>query len=196
VIFFALLVYAAYQAFPSTEETPLLQLAGWPSVAAFCAVALWVIAAAANLKWLAVIIIFVAALSLIVPFAARPGIVANAARRTRMLVAWPLALLAGWLTIASFLNLITVFTARGIAPGPIPAPIWGLAGMAAAVAVALGMVARTWLWPFAVPVAWGLVGVFSAEQADGDNLMAMLALGLAFLTAVGAALILVAVRKR
>lgn len=196
VIYLYLLVYGVYQLLPRTRPSPLLNLLGWPSLTALLGITAWIVAAAANAQWVSVFLIFLSALVLITPMLSRPGVISGAGLRRRMLIAWPLALLAGWLSIASILNLITVLTAQGIAPGSIPRVVWAAAGMIIAAVVAVGFAAWTRLWIFAVPVAWGLVGVFSASEVDNEPFTAILALGLAFAVAVMTALTLVRVATK
>ena len=62
--------------------------------------------------------------------------------------------------------------------------------MIVAVVAALLVTARTRVWTYPVPIAWGLVGVFFAERSEGDDVLAFSALAAAFLIAIGAAVML------
>lgn len=187
LIYLALIVYAVWQALPRTPEGPLLRRVGWPSAVALAGITLWIVAAAADWKWGSVAIITLAGLAATVPLLQPGRELADAGRRPRLLAAWPLALLGGWLTIAAPVNLLTVLTSQGLIQPP--ALAWALGAVALVAAAALAIVWRTGLWIFAAPVAWGLVGVFAAEQAEGDAALAFAALAAAFVTAVGAALL-------
>lgn len=187
LIYLALIAYAVWQALPRTPERPLVRCLGWPSAIALAGINLWIVAAAADWEWGSVAIIFLAGLAAVVPLLQAEPELAEAGTRPRLLAAWPLALLGGWLTIAAPVNLLTVLTSQGLIQPP--GLIWALAAVVLVAGAALAVVWRTGLWIYAAPVAWGLVGVFAAEQAEGDAPLAFAALAAAFVTAVGAALL-------
>jgi hypothetical protein len=90
--------------------------------------------------------------------------------RDRWLTVWPLSLLAGWLTIAAPVNLITVATGNGDLPAALSPTLWAVI---AVVAVSLAAVLVTWrirTLAYGLPVSWGLVGVFVAEQSRNSVL--------------------------
>jgi hypothetical protein len=135
---------------------------GWPSVAAMAGCGAWLIAAAVDAKWATVAIIVVSALALGVPLLKRYPV---QHRIEFWLVAAPLSLLAGWLTVASALNLLTVLTSYGIIT-PETAPVWAAGGIVVVLLVGAGLALRAKNWVYPLPVAWGLAGVAVAEQAD------------------------------
>lgn len=163
VIYAWLIVYAVHQAMPRTQETPLLHLFGWPSAVAALGCGLWIAAAAANAKLATVAIIFISAGALLRPMLQHAGFVAAAQGRERLFVLWPLGLLAGWLTIASALNLLTVLTAEGVI-SPLTALGWANGGIVVVAATGLYVTYRTRLPAYPIPIAWGLVAVFVAER--------------------------------
>ncbi|MGE3177579.1 MAG: hypothetical protein AB7O32_08920 [Vicinamibacterales bacterium] len=162
VIYAALLVYAVYQLVPGWSRDSTLERFGWPSAAAMLAVGLWLVAAGANWRWATVALIVVAALAVSAPLASS---LEGIGRRDRLLIVTPLALLAGWLTIASGLNAITVLTAEGLVSTG-TATWWALGGLAASVAVTLIVFVRGHALAYPVPVIWGLIAVFVAERGD------------------------------
>ena len=189
VIYGWLVVYAVYQALPATTENESLRRIGWPSFYALAGIGLWVVASAADWEWATVAIIFASLIVLLVPLIQNAKLFWSDSIRRRALIAWPLALLAGWLTVASLVNLITVITSQDlIAPGA--GPVWALGAIGLAALTALLVTARTRLWPYPVPIAWGLIGVFFAGRTDGQNLIAFSALGAALLIVIGVTLIL------
>jgi len=105
------------------------------------------------------------------------------------LITWPLSLLTGWLTIASIVNLLTVLTSQGLID-PSAGPFWALGAVGIAALSALFITARTRLWTYPVPIAWGLIGVFFAGRTDGNDLVAFAALGAAAVIVIGTTLIL------
>lgn len=189
VIYGWIAVYAVYQALPTTTETESLRRLGWPSFVAFAGIGLWVVASAANAQWASVAIIFASLLVLLMPLIQNAKLFWSDSIRRRALIAWPLALLAGWLTIASIVNLLTVMTSQDlIAKGT--GPVWSLGAIGLAALVALFVTARTRLWTYPVPIAWGLIGVFFAGRTDGNDLQAFAALGAAILIVISTTLIL------
>lgn len=189
LIYLAMLAHGVWQALPGTPESPLLRRFGWPSAAALAGISLWIVASAADAQWASVIIIFASALALLAPLLSGAAELAAAGPRQRVGIAWPLALLAGWLTIASVVNLVTVLTSQGLLPGSPGPQAWGVMAVVAVAGFAAWVTWRTRLWIYALPIVWGLVGAFAAEQAEGDNLLAFTALAAAFALAVAAALL-------
>ncbi|PSJ19247.1 hypothetical protein CVH10_23850, partial [Halomonas sp. ND22Bw] len=76
---------------------------GLPSAVAFFGIGFWIIVAAMNLKAASVGVIFASLIALLLPLLAVSGHIRplRLMDRERMLVVWPLAALAGWLTVAA-----------------------------------------------------------------------------------------------
>jgi hypothetical protein len=188
LIYAALFAYAVYQTLPRTPATPFLRRLAWPSLLAFLGIGAWIFAAAYDAEWLTIALIVGSAAVLIVPLAAAGPTQDDASNRERWLAAYPLALLAGWLSIASAVNILTVLTGNGQLPSALPPMAWAVGAIVIVALVALWVLARTRLWIFAVPIIWGLAGAFSAERAKGDLPLAWTALGVALLLAVAASM--------
>lgn len=168
LIYIGILAYAIRQALPQTGESPLLGRMGLPSAVAFFGIGFWIIVAALNLKAASVGVIFASLIALLLPMLAVSGHI-RALRmfdRERILLVWPLAALAGWLTVAAPLNLITTATAFNALPAALSPDLWAIVAIVAVTVVALAVTAvlRTLAYP--LPTAWGLLGAFVAEQAD------------------------------
>ncbi|RZJ18651.1 MAG: hypothetical protein EON91_04275 [Brevundimonas sp.] len=196
LIYLGLLAYAVRQALPQTGESAFLNRFGWPSVVTFIGIGLWIVAASMNLKAASVIIIFASLIALLAPLLAWSGTIRalGSTERDRWLGAWPLAALAGWLTIASPLNLITVATAYDALPAALSPTGWAIAAIVVVTLVAIAVTARLRLMAYPLPIAWGLIGAFVAEQERNPTL-GFIALGAALLIVV-AAVILVFRLKR
>src|SRR5690606_32007776 len=110
----------------------------------------------------------------------------TASLRDRLLILWPLAALAGWLTVASAINILTVLTAEGFI-GPETALTAGLIGIAVVLVVAVLVLRASRMPVYGLPIAWGLVAVWVAERGD-NPLAAFAALGAAILVLVAAGL--------
>lgn len=166
VIYLAVLIYAVRQVLPSTGESELLTRLGWPSVLAFLGIGWWIVAAAFDWEIGTIVLIFGSLLALLVPLLANARTIRALPRWDveRWTVVWPLALLAGWLGIAAPVNLLTVLTGNGDLPGISSPTLWALL---AVVVVMVKALAVTWVLrtpAFALPIAWGLLGVFVAEM--------------------------------
>lgn len=178
LIYFGMAAYAVYQ-LTLAPETPTLRAVAWPSVVAIAGCGAWILASAFNQQWLSVAIILVSAGAMISGLM-RARAAEAPAFRDKLLIVWPLSLLAGWLTIASAINILTVLTAQGLIS---PDLTWAVMGIAAVLIVG-GFVGWRLRSPvYLAPIAWGLIGVYVAEQADKPT---------AAWLAVGAALVLVA----
>lgn len=162
VIYLGLLAYAVYQALPATKETPGLRLLGWPSVIAMAGCGAWLIAAAMDAKWATVAIIAGSALALCVPLVKRYPV---QGAKDFWMVAAPVSLLAGWLTVASAINVLTVLTSSGVIQ-PETADAWAASGIVTVLAIGIGITTASRNLVYPLPIAWGLVGVAVAEQAE------------------------------
>ena len=188
VIYGWLIVYGVYQALPRTPETRVLRGLGWPSFLALVGISLWIVASAADAELMTIVLICGSGLVLIAPLWAGRGFQDESLKR-RALIVWPVAMLAGWLTIASLVNLLTVLTGNDQLGGLSPM-VWAIGAVVVATAAALAMTWRTRAWTYPAPIAWGLIGVFVAERSEGDTTLAFAGLAAAFLVAIGATLIL------
>lgn len=187
LIYLWLLVYAVRQVLPQTGESLLIHRLGWPSVAALLGIGWWVIAAAFDREAATVVLIFASLAALLVPLLANAGAIRALGRldRDRLMTVWPLALLAGWLTVAAPLNLITVATGNDALPGMLSPTVWAILAIVIVAAVALGVTQRLRTLAYGLPIAWGLLGAFTAEQAR-NPMLAYVALAAAVAVLVGA----------
>ena len=182
LIYFGLTAYALYQ-LTYARETPTLRAVAWPSGVAIAGCGAWILASAFNQQWLSVAIIVISAATMVAGLSRARADAPAPAFRDKLLIVWPLSLLAGWLTIASAVNILTVLTAQGIIGSD---PTWAVIGIAAVLLVG-GFVGWTLRSRFYLaPIIWGLMGVYVAEQT-GKPTAAWLAAGAALLLALEAA---------
>jgi len=165
LIYAGLIAYGVRQAV--APDSPLFRAVGWPAVIAITGCGAWIVASALDARWASVAIILVSAAGAITALLRAANIERPASWLDRWTLFWPLGLLAGWLTTASALNILTVLTAEGLISGGAALPA-AAAGLVAVCAVCITLVRRTIMPIIAVPVAWGLVGVFAAEQSDNE----------------------------
>lgn len=174
VIYAGFLAYAIYQALSRNDGSPLIAAVALPSVFAIAGCGGWILASAFDARWLSVAIILVSAGAMIAGLAKATRRADPATWGERLCVWWPLGLLAGWLTIAAALNILTVLTAEGLLTDAPKAAAF--AGLAAVLIAALVVLRTTHLVAYGLPVAWGLVAVWVAERATkGDVATAALA---------------------
>lgn len=165
LIYLGLLIYAVRQVLPRTPDTAVLQAFGWPSLLALLGIGWWVLAAAFDWELMTIILIVGSAVVLLIPLLRHAAAIRAlpAGDRDRWLTVTPLALLAGWLSIAAPVNLITVATGNGDLPAALPPTGWASLAIAGVVLLALAVTARTRLAAYSLPIAWGLLGAFVAE---------------------------------
>jgi len=191
VIYLGLMIYAVRQALPQTGESRLINQLGWPSLLAFLGIGWWIVASAFDWEWATIVLIFGSLLVLLVPMLREARTIRTLGRfdRDRLTVIWPLGLLAGWLTVASPVNLLTVLTGNGDLPAALSPELWAALAIAVVAIVTLGVAARLRVLSYPLPVAWGLLGVFVAEMERDRAAVAYVALAAAVAVLVGAILL-------
>ena len=178
LIYLGVFAYGVWQLVRQTPESAPLRAVAWPSVIALVGCGAWLFAAAFDPKALSVLIIVTSAAAMIIGLLrARPHR-DEVGPGTRFFVFWPLGMLAGWLTIASFLNVITVLTAWGVI-GPDLARPAALAGILGVVMAGSAVIWRLRHLAYGLPIIWGLIAVWAAEHAAKPQV------GLAALAAAG-----------
>lgn len=197
LIYLGLLVYAVRQALPQTGESRLIHQLGWPSLAALLGIGWWIVASAFDWEAATVVLIFGSLLAVLVPLLMEAGAIRSLARtdRDRFTVVWPLAALAGWLTVASPVNLLTVLTGNGDLPSALSPDVWALLAILAVALVGLGVTARLRTLAYPLPAAWGLLGVFVAELDRGRELVAWGSLTASIAVVVGAVILSFRLRR-
>ena len=197
VIYLGIALYAIRQVLPQTGESDIIHAFGWPSALAFAGIGLWIVAAALDWEVATIVIIFGSLTVLLIPLLvyARRIKALSLGDRDRWLTVWPLSLLAGWLTVAAPVNLITVATGNGDLPAALSPTLWAVLAVVVVAIVALAVVARVRTIAYALPVAWGLVGVFVAEQSRNGTL-AFTAVIAAVVVLVGAVVLALAQWRR
>ncbi|MDZ4080656.1 hypothetical protein [Hydrocarboniphaga sp.] len=165
VIYAGLVAYAVYQVLPRRAEPALLDAVGWPSVVATLGCGLWIIASAADLDWASVAIILTSTGAATFALVRARNAGRGRSGWPRRLVVWPIGLLAGWLTAAAALNILTVLTAQGVI-GPESARIAALAGVAGVALAALLSALAVRIATYGLAVGWGLAAVAVAESGS------------------------------
>lgn len=189
LIYSGLLAMGVFEVLPAGRRSGIARTLLWPSIGALAGITAWVMAAAADLRWLTVALIAASCALVVTPLVRAREQLSGAGRGERWLVIWPLALLAGWLTAASVLNALNVLTSEGlIQPGTNLIWAWGGILVATVFSAVITLVSRQWI--YAAPVSWGLIGIFVAERSDGDLATAWPALGGAIILALTGVVVL------
>lgn len=185
------LIYAIRQVLPATGESDMIRRFGLPSILAFIGIGSWNVAASFDWEVATIVIITGSLIVLLIPLLANASLIRSLGRaeRDRWLVAWPLGLLAGWLTIATPVNILTVATGNGDLPAGVPPVTWALLAVVAVVLIGLAVTWRTRLLAFSLPITWGLVGVFMAEMQRNPLLAYSAALAAAILLVLSIAFV-------
>lgn len=196
-IYLGLALYAVRQALPQTGESDLIHAFGWPSALAFAGIGAWILAAAFDWEVATIVLIFGALTVLLIPMLtnARHIRALSPFDRDRLMTVWPLSLLAGWLTVAAPVNLITVATGNGDLPASLSPTVWAVLAVVVVGLVALAVTWRIRTLAYPLPICWGLIGVFSAEQTRNGTL-AFAALIVSGLVLVGAVLLVLVQSRR
>lgn len=186
-IYLGLIIYAVRQALPITGESRMIQALGWPSALALLGIGAWIVAAAFDWEVMTIVLIVGSLSVLLIPLL-RHAPALRALPLTapdRWTVVWPLSLLAGWLTIAAPVNLLTVATGNGDLPALLSPTGWAMTAIGLVVFGALAVTQRIRTLAYPIPVVWGLFGAFAAEQ-DRNPPLAYFALGAAVALLAGA----------
>jgi hypothetical protein len=189
LIYLACLVLAVTQARPSRRDDPVLDGLRSPLAVAFGLSGVWIVLFQQERFLLAQAVIFGLTASLAVAYArlARTGLPGS--QPDRWTVFTPVGLYLGWATVATVAGASTTLLALGVDDLVVPATVWGVALVLAALGV-LGAV--TLAGPsepgFPLAGAWALAAI-AVAQADRRPPVAVAA-------AVAAALVLVAVVLR
>jgi hypothetical protein len=167
LIYAALAAFAVYQLSRASRASKVVAAASVPGAVAIAACGAWIWASAADAKWQTVAWIFLGAVTAVTAvLAARKA--GGLDRWERLFALWPLALLAGWLTVAAPINLLTVLTARGLIGDGLAAPA-ALAGVLAVVVAAFLVLRASHALVYGLPVAWGLAAVFVAQRTQDPS---------------------------
>jgi hypothetical protein len=161
LLYLGMIIYALYQALPVARASETLAIYAWPSFIAISGCGLWILMAALNWTWMTVVVISLSAAALIVAMLQAKG---AGLLRDRLLISLPLNLLAGWLTIASIVNIVTVLTIeRIITPDLALMSALAAIGGAAIIAASVAVAGRSAF--YLAPIVWGLYGARIAESA-------------------------------
>lgn len=124
--------------------------------------AIWLSVALVSPVWATVLIWVMLIASLVSLYKARHA-------QPRWVAIWPVALYAGWLSAASFVSIGLLLGGYGILDGTTAAVV----SLALATSFALVNQLRLRMWPYAVSVAWGFIGICFSNIGE-HNVIAML----------------------
>jgi hypothetical protein len=176
-IFAWCLAYAVWQAMPAHATDSFARRAGWWFAAAMAGDALWAAVFQAGAPaWLTAIILALIAASAIGALSRVAATPVPLRRDQLWLMAAPLGLLAGWVSVAAFVNLASALNLAGVAALRDPASPLSPALVAVATATALAVIVRTRPFPtYALAVVWALVAVLARNGFDPTGITAAVA---------------------
>lgn len=169
-IFLLALIYAVYQALPSNRESPLLRRIGWFSALAYFSNGIWEIVFPAREFALSQVVFVGIFTGAVVAFVLVQG--GAGSRFDRWLVAPAFGLLAGWVTAAFFVGLVTVLVATGVLGGGIAEALFGslMLIVGGTIACALILAARNGpaqgCLAYGGAVLWALAGVVANQYQN------------------------------
>jgi hypothetical protein len=171
-IFLLALIYAGYQALPSNRENPLLRRIGWFSALAYFSNGVWQMVFPAGEFVLSQIVFVGISTGAVVAFVLLQRGAGSGSRFDRWLVAPAFGLLAGWVTAAFFVGLVTVLVATGVLSGGIGQALFGalMLLVGGAVACAVILAGRTGpvqgYFAYGGAVLWALAGVVANQYQN------------------------------
>jgi len=196
-IFLLSFAYAAYQASPKERENPLLRRTGWWIGGAFLLNGAWELLFPARQFLLAEVVFLGVFASLFVAYSRLVFVSRGRDLRgsERWLVALPLGLIFGWVTIANFASVATTLVGVGLLDGGIGEAVLGAAlllvgGLCASALILYGKAGPPQGYlAFAAAVLWALVAIV-VNQYDASLLTtgaAVISAALVALVVFGAA---------
>lgn len=169
VIYAGCIAFAVLQLMPRWRDHPALARVRLPAILLFLGSTVWLVFARHGPSWATVPVIWAMlalALACVLPLARAPALPAALKRWA----GWPLALYAGWLTAAAFVNIATILPAHWPALAAIDPQCLALAMVAGAALLALAVVRATrGALPYALAVVWALVAIVVANRAPGGS---------------------------
>src|SRR3712207_941019 len=193
-IFLLALIYAVYQALPSNRESPLLRRIGWFSALAYFSNGIWEIVFPAREFVLSQIVFVGISTGAVAAFVLVQRGAGSGSRLDRWLVAPAFGLLAGWVTAAFFVGLVTVLVATGVLGGGIGEALFGALMLIVGGAVACAVILAGRTGPvqgylaYGGAVLWALLGIVT-NQYDAS----LITTGTAVVSAAFVALVLLGV---
>jgi benzodiazapine receptor len=182
LIYLGLVVYAVYQALPAQRENPVLR-----------AIAPWfLLSCAANIGWIFLWHYNLILLTLPMMLALLGSLLLIFARlrrsdqtlAERWLVRAPFSIYAGWITVATIVNVAVVLYQSGIVIEGPAAALLAAGVLAVGGAIAVGIALSLGDWLYALVIVWAYIGI--GEKQSGAPLVVWAAWTLAALVAVAA----------
>lgn len=164
LIFLACLGFAVWHALPAHLDDPLLRTLGWLAAAVFAINIAWEYhVPTRDIDEISVVLIVLALIVLLAALWRLDG--AAMAGIERWLVRAPFELFAGWISVATFVNLSSTLRRLGIAIGTGVS----LALLGAALLLSGTVAALSGSLIYALVVAWALFGIAVANRGTGGN---------------------------
>jgi hypothetical protein len=178
LIYALLIAYAVWQGSPKVRENGLLIASAWPLAIAAAGCGLWIVVTSFDGRWLSIVVILASAAAAVVALLRSIRLGREASPLGWRLTVTAAGLLAGWLTAASILNIVTVATAEGLIAPAAQNPL-AISGLVGGAAVAAMVIFRSGSIAYCAAVLWALIAIWVAERVDRpEAAWTALALGL------------------
>lgn len=189
VIYAASIALAIYQLLPGVAENAVMRRIGWPVAGGYALCILWVAAARFGplLGTVPIIWLMLLCLGWSFAIAAQPAEDITQERwGHQVFIVSPLALYAGWLSIAAFVNSADVLPGYGVSRLGLSAQLWGVVvvSVVSAFAVLMIYVSSAHL-VYVATVIWALVAVIVRNGASEQSLWVSVSAGLATALVLG-----------
>jgi hypothetical protein len=178
VIYALLVAYAVWQAAPKVRENGLLMASAWPLAIAAAGCGLWIVVTSLDGRWLSIVVILASAAAAIFALLRSMRLKGEASPFGWRLTVTTAGLLAGWLTAASILNIVTVATAERLISPVAQSPV-AMFSLAVGAAIGAIVILRSGSVAYCAALLWALLAIWVAERADRpEAAWAALVLGL------------------
>ncbi|MDX1417885.1 MAG: hypothetical protein R3293_27035 [Candidatus Promineifilaceae bacterium] len=186
LVYTALIAFAIFQARPSERGRQFLGRIGWLFALSSVLNSAWLLAWHYELFVLSVLLMVGLLLTLIAVYLRlNIGRVDPALRwQDKLFYQAPFSLYLGWITVATIANIASVVNYLGWNGFGIPEPLWAMIMIGAAVVVAGLLLFNRRNLAYAGVLVWALFGIRASAEANGEPLLAGVAVGAAIVVAL------------
>lgn len=176
LIFIWSIIFALFAFRSGAKTVPLIHRVTYPIAGTFMANGIWSLYVPLfNIDWVSLMIISTGlSLALIALFAAgRPSALSLT---EKWIVRAPIALLAGWLTAATFVGASSVLMLAGVVMDQMI-----LLGLLASATIFAGFITiKIGGWVYLAPIAWALIAIIDKNSTGGNSVIFIAAIGAIF----------------
>jgi hypothetical protein len=170
LIYAGCVAYGVFQALPSQAGNQRLREIGYLTASAFLGTAAWLVMARFGWTWLTVVCIVWMLASLAPVFIRLTSRRASLTAAERWVVAFPLSVFTGWVTVATFANTAAALKESGWSDVGLSEPTWTVLMLLAAGSITAGVTVRSrGNIAYAATVVWAMVAIAVANLSPGQS---------------------------